>query len=429
MIIIGATSKEGGAGGAVYRSMLMKEILFMQEVFMDGKVLGESVIDEGEVEKAFTAFQMKGTKAIITASFLKFYLLTINAINSIVSQDNVLKEDNVSYVNEAGMAGLMSTMQENLLKEMDKKLDDFKAAVTSQCIDVKGVVKEDQRPKKQQILIENKDKTPITAVTDNIKMKLQGVKVKNASVTDNGNLVLGFPDEDSKRKAETIIKQQDSVVTTDISHEAATVLPKIRIENVSEEVFADDDREVRERKFLELIKDKNLELQSLIEAGEEFKVVFMNKREKNVIVRVSPKIRKCLKDHDDRLFQDVSSWKLFDHFHLTQCYHCQGFGHKAGSPRCPSKDEKNTCLYCAKKGHRSKDCQSKSQRSKHCCVNCSNSGDEDVRHHAKTHNSASELCPMVIRQTKMLMDKTIGAQESKNAYLARLRDMHSRRRR
>ena len=184
----------------------------------------------------------------------------------IVSQDNVLKEDNVSYVNEAGMAGLMSTMQENLLKEIDKKLDDFKAAVTSQCTDVKGVVKEDQRPKKQQILIENKDKTPITAVTDNIKMKLQGVKVKNASITDNGNLVLGFPDEDSKRKAETIIKQQDSVVTTDISHEAATVLPKIRIENVSEEVFADDDREVRERKFLELIKDKNLELQRRVQS-------------------------------------------------------------------------------------------------------------------------------------------------------------------
>ena len=47
---------------------------------MDGKVLGESVIDEGEVEKAFTAFQMKGTKAIITASFLKFYLLTITPL-------------------------------------------------------------------------------------------------------------------------------------------------------------------------------------------------------------------------------------------------------------------------------------------------------------------------------------------------------------
>ena len=420
-MIIGVTS-DSGAGRAAYRSMLLKEILSLQKVFMTGIVQSESVPDEGVVEDAFATFYMKGTKASITAAFLKFYILTINTI---ASQDDVPKEDNHDVSD--GMAGLMSTMQESLLKEMDKKLDDFKTALTGQFIDTKKVEKEDQRPKKQQILIENVDQTPITA-TDDIKMKLQGVKVKNSSVTDNGNLVLQFPDEGSKIKAETIIKQQESVKTTDITREAATVLPKIRIEDVNEEIFADDNRELREAKFLELIKEKNPELQSLIDGEEDFKVVFMNKRDRHVIVKVSPKIRECLKNHGDRLFQDIRSWRLFDHFHLTQCFHCQGFGHKAGSPRCPGKDDKNTCLYCAKKGHRSKDCQNKSQRSKHCCVNCSHSGDEDVRYHANTHNSASELCPMVIRQTKMLMDKTIGAAESKNAYLARLRNMHSRKR-
>ena len=397
-----------GTDMLVERKTVVEEILSLQKDLLQGKVMCE--IDESEVDSLFTAF-CRGKKEVISDALLK--LLKVS--NKLVSHANVpMREE---------MVDMLSTMQETMLQQMDQKLDAFKTSLTNQILG-----KEDQKPKIQQILIQNKDTTPITE-TENIKAQLQSVKVKNTSVTNNGNVVLQFPDETSKKAAETIIKQQGTVTTTDISREEATVLPKIRIENVNEDVFVGEDRDAREKTFLELIREKNPELQSLIEEEEEFKIVFMSARDKHVVVKVSPKIRKCLRDLGDRLFQNMSSMRLFDHFQLTQCFHCQGFGHKSGSPRCPAKDEKQTCLYCAKSGHRSKECRSKSQRSKHCCINCSRSSDADIRNNASTHNSTSEMCPIVIRETKILIDKTIGAQVSKNAYLARLRNLHQRIRR
>ena len=83
-------------------------------------------------------------------------------------------------------------------------------------------------------------------------------------------------------------------------------------------------------------------------------------------------------------------------------------------------NEPPTCMYCSRKGHRSKKCYSKEDVRKRCCINCSSSSDPTLQNDARSHNSASDICPLMIRETKSLMNKTLATNESKNEYLRKM---------
>ena len=150
----------------------------------------------------------------------------------------------------------------------------------------------------------------------------------------------------------------------------------------------------------------------------------MDKKGGSVIVQVSPEVRAFLKTIGDKLYLGYKACKIYNHFRLTQCYHCQGFGHI--STKCPASSENGVCMFCAKKGHRSKDCTKRHEKATHCCVNCKTSSDNNNRRNANTHNASSDLCPIVVHETLVLMSKTIGAGESKNYYLNQLKKRQGR---
>ena len=71
--------------------------------------------------------------------------------------------------------------------------------------------------------------------------------------------------------------------------------------------------------------------------------------------KVSSDVRNIIQK-SERIFIDMNSHKVTDHFRVIQCFKCKGFGHKAGSKFCPLVTSENSvCLYCFG-GHISKTC-------------------------------------------------------------------------
>ena len=114
-----------------------------------------------------------------------------------------------------------------------------------------------------------------------------------------------------------------------------------------------------------------------------------------VTVRVSPLIRKCIKNHDDRVFLSRKSCRVDDNYYVRRCNHCQAFHHyadkcKEGTPA--------VCGFCAD-CHSSNDCQLKDSESReHTCHNCRTAGLDSF----KGHTTFSMECPAYkIQQDKL----------------------------
>lgn len=352
------------------------------------------------------------------------------------------------------VADALATFQKDLTENMNRKMTELVTAVQEQeskrlptvqdepydsapgSADIESLV-----PKtRYSVLIELPDNDdgksqPISkegykSVERQLQKQLEDVPVDRRSLSDKGRVTMILPDKESKDKA---LKKLTGFKTTDTTKPEKKILPKIKLVDVDEAIWSDqpetgeisqkdrdDKRELSKKKFIDAVKTKNPFLEEMFKKGETFEVVFMNKRESMVVVKVSPVFREFLRKHGDKLHVGFRHLDVRDHFNPTQCYHCQGFGHRVGSPKCPSRNESPVCMYCAKTGHRSRKCYSKDDLSKRCCVNCLNSQDPHLRKYAREHCSSSDTCPLMIRETKTLMNRTLATAESKNEYLRKL---------
>ena len=134
----------------------------------------------------------------------------------------------------------------------------------------------------------------------------------------------------------------------------------------------------------EKILKKNSELNDCLERDNKsiFEILFLAKNQNgtpnHAIVKVSPNIRSIILN-SGRIFIDMSSHQVTDHFHILQCYNCQGFGHKSNSKLClMAKSEDSICLYCSNK-HKSNACPCKNDTNEYYCYNCKKSKSNDIK--------------------------------------------------
>ena len=345
----------------------------------------------------------------------------------------------------------LATFQKDLIEDVNRKMVELVAAVkestTSPAPDepndsaLRSADVESLVPKtRYSVLIELPDnddgesqtitKEGYKSVERQLQKQLEDVPVDRSSHSDMGRVTVILPDKESKDKALTKLT---GFKTTDTTKQEKKILPKIKLVNVDEAIWHDepetegmsqndrtDKRELSKKKFVDSVKTKNPFLEDMFKRGETFEVVFMNRRANIVVVKVSPVFREFLRKQGDKLHVGFRHLDVQDHFNPTQCYHCQGFGHRVGSPKCPAKDDRPVCMYCAKTGHRSRKCYTKDDLSKRCCVNCINSQDPYLKSIARQHCSSSDTCPLMIRETKVLMNRTLATSESKNEYLRKL---------
>ena len=193
-----------------------------------------------------------------------------------------------------------------------------------------------------------------------------------------------------------------------VSKSRRSVLPKLKIFNVDTE---DKDQ------LKECILDKNPEIANLLENNDsKFEIILIDSTRKYAIAKVTPDVRTAILNKG-RVYVGMQGLFVKDHFYPLQCYACQKFGHKQGSPECEKGNGAKTCFYCGK-DHLSKDCDVKKYPERHNCANCTSSQNISYRNNAK-HTATSLKCPLMIKETNALIKRTVGLEsEQSNLFLS-----------
>ena len=248
-------------------------------------------------------------------------------------------------------------------------------------------------------------KSAKTSSLSSINHAISGINVNFCSVKKSGVVAIGFNDSETKRQAEDKIKK-DEKLNSDFETKYPTKMkPKITIKGIHEVLFenCNNDRDVMKAKLKEDIIQRNDNIKMLLEEypNESISVVMVQKTMPShssvsymAAVKLSSRIRKSVFDNGDKLYVSLKRCKVFDRYHVKQCYHCQKPGHI--STHCPDKKENKapTCFYCSK-DHFSKECGVKNDTEEQCCSNCLKSNNPAMVEGAKSHTSASSSCPIL----------------------------------
>ena len=213
---------------------------------------------------------------------------------------------------------------------------------------------------------------------------LNKIPVNDTRVSKSGHLVLELKDKKTMESALNIIKQSEKQLNVEASVKNK-ITPKICIANISEladmSCITDD------------IINKNGWLKTLVSQGKLFSLItkFKNKRNGfDLVFKVSPEIRKCLRDRTDEILTPYSVCKVYDRYHVIQCYKCLEFNHL--SKNCKSRVD--SCMKCAG-NHKMAECTSSAP----CCKNCKS--DENSSHMAN-----SRECPKYAEEVSKVRNRT-----------------------
>ena len=151
----------------------------------------------------------------------------------------------------------------------------------------------------------------------------------------------------------------------------------------------------------------------------------MHQSGNQAVVKVDPEILNVLNNLKKTrktnavIFIQNSACRFYNRFHILQCYQCQSFGHRKGSPSCPlASTNINTCLYCSK-NHQSKECNLKKQPDKFKCANCTRFSNPDDESNSLIHTTTDQSCPMFQKQMDYILKNTRGIGNSPKNEFAR----------
>ena len=225
--------------------------------------------------------------------------------------------------------------------------------------------------------------------TCEVEKALKEIPVSSCRKTKSGNLVVKFPNEKSKNDASSAIgshlgQNHEMKVT-----EPKKMMPKMTVPDISLTMKDDE--------IVSSISLKNPNIRKLVEEGLTLSLIFakVNGNSKTAVLRMSPEIRSEIVNSGSYVYVGLNRCKSYDRFWVNQCYHCQGFGHKACD--CPKKDQDPVCSFCAQH-HESKACSNKDSPK---CINCMSNDSSPMDHYSSSSN-----CPSMKAQRKKIIENT-----------------------
>lgn len=308
---------------------------------------------------------------------------------------------------------LPGLLQSALKEQMPLTRETPKEVEVKQARTVHTLVIEKKSGNEDDKITENEWKT---STKSDVKAKLQKVKVINAAAS-NGTAKLRFETKEHLDQAKKALQEEYKVTST--SEEKKKLKPKLSISDI--------DRDINSKELLMTeILDKDARLKALKDGGETLEVSYFHKEQRYAVIQVSPKIREIIRANGDRMGIGLMYYNVRDRIHVIQCYHCQQYGHMAGSPYCKQKGQDATCFYCAG-SHASKDCRKKLSQDRHVkCSNCAQSKNRSESAACTTHKASDTLCPFYIRERVRVMSRTAGCEEAKNFYIKKTQELRQR---
>ena len=232
------------------------------------------------------------------------------------------------------------------------------------------------------------------ALKKKLSEKLHNVPVAKAVINQKDQAVLFFPDSATCTQAKSSLQTFYDVKNSD--RKQNILQPRIKIHHIDSSL-ANTDPDV----LTKMIMSKNISLQNA--QDQDFKITYVDNKQNFAVAKVSPDIHACIMKNG-RIYIDLCSYMVSDHFFPLQCYRCQNFGHLSTS--CKAKTpEIFTCLYCSA-NHRSSSCPSKKNKKEHKCANCLGSKITSIKNKSNSHTATSKLCPIFIKEVERLKDLT-----------------------
>ena len=236
-------------------------------------------------------------------------------------------------------------------------------------------------------------------VKKQVRDALAEVNVSSSRISKEGNLILHLPNQESRVAAqESLGNALDEGVEIGSPKE---FFPKIMVFEIP--------REINVNSLRESVGSKDANLKSMMDSGEEFKVLrFTDMNGKagtasyhKALIKCSKKIRNYIVlKNGGYLYLNLSRCRVVDKFNVIQCFHCYKFNHIAD--KCADKDKPPVCGRCAE-AHESRNCNTSNVK----CVNCC----RDPSSNSTGHVSFSEKCPHYLREKNILMNRTDFSEE------------------
>lgn len=328
------------------------------------------------------------------------------------------------------------SLKTDLLSTIERKVEDKVTAILQKTVNDNEEEKVSVPPMRRYVDIkldttaEDDDVAPVCSevqwadvLRPKVEEALKGVPVLN-TVVNKGSVRLSFQTEDQLKEAKEVLSPVFAQEVQMFTEKKAFLDPRIAINDLGEDLLNKD------ALLAELAGVKNEGIKTLVDQGETLRVIHINSRGNFAVLQVSPAIRRVIASNKDKVFLRLRQHSVRDRFHVIQCFHCQEFGHVAGSIRCSKKDDSAVCAFCSGR-HETRECNNRKRNDvgKMVCVNCNNSSSREDKRHSKTHMASSALCPYYINERGRLMERTSGVtKEEKNGYRTRaLEDLRIKR--
>ena len=237
------------------------------------------------------------------------------------------------------------------------------------------------------------DSAKLTQATDDVRSALKSIPVYNIRKTNAGSLVVKFPTAEAKSEASDLMSSCFENNNDLVVSQPKKMLPKMTLTGIPSSF--------PEGEIIDGILSKNKKIKNLCEEGLHLSLLFVKQKNQSehkvAVLKMAPEIRKAVNETGGYVYLGLSRCRAYDRFWVTQCFHCQRFGHIA--TKCPSKNEAPVCVYCAGH-HKSSDCPDKSNPK---CANCSSRAAPGV---SCSHYALSPDCPMMALQWNMVIEGT-----------------------
>lgn len=189
-----------------------------------------------------------------------------------------------------------------------------------------------------------------------------GIPVNSIFVSETGDTFVNLPDKASSDRLQPLIRNAEP--TNEIVS-LKSKLPTVSLLGVTREYSKPD--------IINMILKQNDTIRALHDQGSHLSVLYTrapaeDKPYHQVVLRVSPDIRRAISNSGNRIHMGRLVHKVVDRFYVRRCNICQCYGHY--EDRCPTPNNP-VCGYCSVTSHISKDCPDKGgPKAAYNCNNC-----------------------------------------------------------
>ena len=167
------------------------------------------------------------------------------------------------------------------------------------------------------------DCAKLTQATDDVRSAFESIPVDNIRKTNTGSLVAKFPTAEAKSEASDLMNSCFENNNDFVVSQPKKILPKMTLTGIPSSF--------PEGEIIDGILSKNKKIKNLCDERLHLSLLFVKQKDQSehkvAVLEMAPEIRKAVNATGGYVYLGLSRCRAYDRFWVTQCFHCQRFGH------------------------------------------------------------------------------------------------------